>query len=52
MSFLCIVAGCVLGTDVYHWIVKTKSTSHSPHQLQCIKTIPVPIMSLRLVLSA
>ena len=25
-EFLCIVAGCVLGTDVCHWMFKTKST--------------------------
>ena len=25
-EFLCIVAGCVLGIDVCHWMFKTKST--------------------------
>ena len=25
-EFLCIVAGCVLGTDVCHWMFKTTST--------------------------
>ena len=24
-EFLCIVAGCVLGTDVCHWIFKTNN---------------------------
>ena len=25
-EFLCMVAGCALGTDVCHWIFKQKST--------------------------
>ena len=25
-EFLCIVTGCVLGTDVCHWMFKTNST--------------------------
>ena len=25
-EFLCMVAGCALGTDVCHWMFKTKST--------------------------
>ena len=25
-EFMCIVAGCCLGTDVCHWMFKTKST--------------------------